>query len=195
MLGFATLDLSTKDGTLTVWLTSAQGAEAGHTNAVTFNLNDDTTRRRALGMICDRYVVLTDRTPRQHSLLTGWGVEPADLAMLAEETTAARATIMSAFEEHRSKPGKADLIEPALPPVPAPSDQAVSQADTPQLLTLAVANQVRRTWAAWLATEGERVKRWTYLPGGRKGETPALLPAKFIKRNNVQPIRPRRHDS
>jgi hypothetical protein len=57
-------------------------------------------------------------------------------------------------------------------------------------LTLAVANQVMRTWAAWLATEGERVKRWAYLPGGRKGGTPALLPAEFIKRNAVQPIRP-----
>ena len=36
-----------------------------------------------------------------------------------------------------------------------------------------------RTWAAWLTTEGERVKRWAYMPGGRKGETRALLPAGF----------------
>jgi hypothetical protein len=195
MLGFATLDLSTGDNPLTVWLTSVQGADAGHTNAVIFNLDDDTTRRRASGMICDRYVVLTDRTPRQHSLLTSWGVDPADLPMLAAETTAAQATIMSAFEKHRSKPGKADLIEPALPLVPAPFDQAVLEAGTPQQLTLAAANRVLRTWAAWLATEGERVKRWTYLPGGRKGEAPALLPAEFIKRNTVQPIRPCRYDS
>jgi hypothetical protein len=195
MLGFATVDLSTGDNTLTVWLTSVQGADAGHTNAVIFNLGDDTTRRRALGMICDRYVVLTDRTPRQHSPLIGWGVEPTDLAMLAEETTAAQATIMAAFEGHRSEPGKADLIEPVLPLVPAPFDQAVLEAGTPQQLTLAVANQVLRAWAAWLATEGERVKRWTYLPGGRKGETLALLPAEFIKRSNVQPIRPCRYDS
>ena len=143
-------------------------------------------------MICDRYVVLTDRTPRKHSLLIGWGVEPADLAILAEESTATQATIIAAFKEHRSKPGKADLIEPVLPPVPAPFDQAVLEAGTPQQLTLAVANQVLRTWAAWLATEGERVKRWTYMPGGRKGETLALLPAEFIKRNTVQPIR-RKH--
>ena len=190
MLGFATVDLSTADDTLTVWLTSAQGTHAGHTNAITFNLGDDTTRRRALGMICDRYVVLTDRTPRKHPHLIGWDVQSADLAILAGEIAAAQAAIMAAFEKHRSEPGKADLIEPVLPLVPAPFDQAVLHAGTPQQLTLAVANQVLRTWAAWLATEGGRVKRWTYMPGGRKGETLALLPAEFIKRSIVQPIRP-----
>jgi len=191
VLGFATVDLSIQDNTLTVWLTSGQGAaDAGHTNAVTFSLGDDTTPRRALGMICDRYVVLTDRTPGEHPLVIGWGVEPCDLAMLAKQTTAAQATVMAAFEEYRSKPGKADLMEPILPPVPAPFDQAALEAGTPQLLTLAVANQVMRTWTAWLTTEGERVKRWTYMPGGRKGEAPALLPAEFIQHNAVQPIRP-----
>jgi hypothetical protein len=191
MLGFATVDLSIQDNTLTVWLTSGQGAaDAGHTNAVTFSLGDDTTPRRALGMICDRYVILTDRTPRTHPLLIGWGVEPCDLAMLAKQITAAQATVMAAFEEYRSKPGKADLMEPILPPVPAPFDQAALEAGTPQLLTLAVADQVMQTWKAWLTTEGERVKRWTYMPGGRKGEAPALLPAEFIQHNAVQPIRP-----
>jgi hypothetical protein len=86
MLGFATVDLSIQDNTLTVWLTSGQSAtDAGHTNAVTFTLGDDTTPRRALGMICDRYVVLTDRTPGEHPLLIGWGVEPCDPAMLAKQ--------------------------------------------------------------------------------------------------------------
>src|SRR5947208_13825622 len=102
--------MSSRDDTLTVWLTSAQDAtHAGHTNAVTFSLGDDTAPRRALGMICDRYVVLTDRTPGEHALLLGWGAEPCDLAMLAGQTTAAQAAIMAAFEEHRCKPGKAYL--------------------------------------------------------------------------------------
>jgi len=191
VLGFATVDLWTRDDTLTVWLTSAQDVtHAGHTNAVTFILGDDTTPHRALSMICDRYVVLTDRSPREHALLIGWGAEPCDLAMLAEQTTAAQAAIMAAFEEYRSKPGKADLIEPVLPPAPQPFDQAALEAGTAQQLTLAVANQVMRTWTAWLTTEGERVKRWTYMPGGHKGETPALLPAEFTKRNTVQQVRP-----
>lgn len=190
MLGFATVDLSTGDNTVTVWLTSMQGVDAGHTNAVIFNLGDDTTPRRALGMICDRYVVLTDRTPPEHSILSGWGIEPCDLAMLAEQTIAAQAAIMGAFEEHRSKPGKSGLIEPVLPLVPAPFDQGALEAGTPQQLTLAVANQVMRTWTAWLTTERERVKRWAYMPGGRKGGTPAPLPAEFMKHNSVQPIKP-----
>ncbi len=190
MLGFATVDLSIQDNTLTVWLTSGQGAaDAGHTNAVTFSLGDDTTPRRALGMICDRYVVLTDRTPREHPLLAGWSVEPCDLAMLAEQTVAAQAAIMAAFGEYRTKPGKTGLIEPILPPVPAPFDQAALETGTTQQLTLAVANRVMRIWTAWLVTEGERVKRWTYMPGGGKGETPALLPAEFVQNNTVQPVR------
>jgi hypothetical protein len=64
------------------------------------------------------------------------------------------------------------------------------EAGTPEQLTLALANQVMRTWQAWLDTEGERVKRWTYMPGGRKDETRALLPAGFTQHNTVQPIRP-----
>ena len=191
MLGFATLDLSARDNTVTVWLTSALGAtHAGHTNAVTFDQGDDTAPRRALAMICDRYVVLTDRTPRDHPLFAGWGVKPCDPAMLAGQITAAQATIMAAFEEYRARPGKADLIEPILPPVPAPLDQAVLEAGTAQQLTLAVANQVMRIWTSWLTSEGERVKRWAYMPGGHKGEAPALLPAEFGQYNTIQPVRP-----
>jgi hypothetical protein len=171
-----------------VWLTSVEGTHAGHTNAVIFSLGDDTAPRRALGMICDRYVVLTDRTPHEHPLFIGLGAEPCDLGMLAKHTATVQATIMTAFEEHRSKPGKADLIEPVVAPVPAPIDQAALEPGTPKQLTLALANQVMRTWQAWLDTEGERVKRWTYLPGGRKGETAALLPAGFTQHNTVQPI-------
>jgi hypothetical protein len=188
VLGFATVDLLTRENTLTVWLTSVEGAHAGHTNAVVFDLGDDAVSCRALGMVCDRYVVLTDRTPREHPLLIGWGAKPCDLAMLAEQTTVAQVSLMAAFEEYRSKPGKGELVEPVLSLVPQPLDQAALEAGTPQRLTLAVAGQVMRTWAAWLSTERERVKRWAYMPGGLKGEAPALLPEKFVKRNTAQPI-------
>jgi hypothetical protein len=190
VLGFATVDLLTADSTLTVWLTSAEDAKVGHTNAVIFDLGDGTAPRRALGMICDRYVVLTDRTPRDHPLPVGWGVQPCDLALLAKQTTAAQETLMASFAEHRAKPGKAKLMEPVLPPVPPPLDQAALEAGTAQQVTLAVADQVMRIWTAWLGTERERVKRWAYMPGGRKEETPALLPAEFTHQNSVQPVRP-----
>ena len=193
MLGFATVDLSTRDNILTVWLTSAEGAaSAVHTNAVTFDLDDDTTSRRALAMVSDRYIVLTDRTPREHRVLVGWDVEPSDLAMLTKQTTAAQATVRTACSEYRARPGKSHLNEPELPPVPAPVDQAAMETCASPQLTLALANQLMRTWTAWLATEGERVKRWAYMPGGWKGERPALVPAEFAEHNTVQPVRPLR---
>lgn len=190
MLGFATVDLSTRDDSLTVWLTSeGMDIPVAHTNAIRFDLADETASRRAWSMICERYVILTDRTPRDHAVLARWEVAPCDLAMLAKQTAAAQETLMAAFAEHAAKPGKADLMEPTLPPVPAPVDQAAWETRTPQELTLAVANQVRGIWTAWLVVERERVKRWAYMPGGSKGETPALLPAEFVEQNILQPVR------
>lgn len=190
MLGFATVDLSTRDDSLTVWLTSeGMDIPVAHTNAIRFDLADGTTSRRAWSMTYERYVVLTDRTPRDHVALARWGVAPCDLGMLAKQTTAAQEALMAAFDEHAAKPGKADLMEPLLPHVPQPVDQAAWETSTPQELTLAVANQVRGIWTAWLAVERERVKRWAYMPGGSKGETPALLPAEFVEQNVLQPVR------
>jgi hypothetical protein len=193
VLGFATVDLSARDCTLTVWLTSAQGAaNVIHTNAVIFDLDDETTSRRASAMICDRYVILTDRTPREHPLLSGLGIEPSDLAMLAKQTTFAQATVLASFREYQARPGKSHLSEPNLPPVPVSVDQAELESGPPQQLTLALASQVMRTWTAWLATEGERVKRWAYMPDGREGGKQAVLPAEFEEHNTVQPVRPLR---
>lgn len=190
MLGFATVDLSTRDDSLTVWLTSeGMDMPVAHTNAIRFDLADESTSHRAWSMTCQRYVVLTDRTPRDHIALARWEVVPCDLAMLAKQTAGAQEAVMAAFAEHAAKPGKADLMEPVLPHVPELVDQAAWETRTPQELTLAVANQVRGIWAAWLAVERERVKRWAYMPGGTKGETPALLPAEFVEQNVVQPVR------
>lgn len=190
MLGFATVDLSGPDGTLTVWLTSAVGAkDAVHTNAVVFGLGDAGAPRRALGMAADRYLVLTGRTPRGHPALAGWQAQPCDVAMLADETMAAQNAVMAAFEAYRATPGKAGLMEPLLPPVPPPADEAALSGAAPHELALAVANQVMGTWRAWRVTERERVKRWRHMPGGREDETPSLLPPRFQRRWAVQPVR------
>lgn len=189
MLGFATVDLSIPDRSLTVWLTSVRkGIEVGHTNAVCFDLEDETASRRAWGMTCDRYVILTDRTPPEHAALADWGARPCDLAMLAKQTMAGQESVMAAFAEHAAKPGKAGLAEPVLLPVPPPLDQAALD-PAPRQLTLAVANHVMRLWSGWLTAERERVRRWTYMPGGRKDEAPNLLPADFTLRNVIQPVR------
>jgi hypothetical protein len=190
MLGFATVDLAIRDHRLTVWLTSlGMATGVAHSNAVSFDLGEEAASRRAWGMTCDRYVILTDRTPPDHEVLAQWGVKPCDLAALAKQTIAAQEAVMAAFTEHAAKPGKADLMEPTMPTVPAPLDQAAWQTCTPEQLTLAVANQVMRIWTAWLGSERERVKRWTYMPGGRKGEAPAVLPVEFVQQNVVQPVR------
>jgi hypothetical protein len=190
MLGFATVDLSTRDNSLTVWVTTeGMSTPVAHSNAVRFDLDDETASRRGWSMACERYVILTDRAPRDHAVLTQWGVVPCDLAAFAKQTTAAQEALMAAFAEYAAKPGKADLMEPVLPPLPEPLDQAALDAGAPVQLTLAVANQVMRIWTAWLAVERERVKRWGYMPGGVKGEAPALLPRDFVEQNVVQPAR------
>jgi hypothetical protein len=190
MLGFATVDLSVRDNSLTVWVTSeGMSIPVAHSNAVCFDLADDTASRRGWSMACERYVILSDRTPRDHAVLAQWGVVPCDLAAFAKQTISAQEAVMAAFAEYATKPGKADLMEPVLPPVPAALDQGALDAGTPVRLTLAVANQVMRTWTAWLAVERERVKRWGYMPGGIKGESPALLPREFTEHNVVQPVR------
>jgi hypothetical protein len=139
-------------------------------------------------MACDRYVVLTQRTPLDHPALASWGVEPCDVQMLARLTIDAQEAVLAAFTAHvATKKGKAaELIEPLLPPVPAPIDQAALATEGPEQFTLAVADHVKRTWAAWIAAERERVKRWMYMPGGRKDEVPQGLPAQFVERNAVQ---------
>lgn len=190
MLGFATVDLSIRHHSLTVWLTSeGMDIPVAHTNANCFELANDISSYRAWSMTCDRYVILTDRTPRDHAVLDHWGVVACDLAMLAKQTTAAQERLMAAFAEHAARPGKAGLMKPFLPPVPEPIDQTVWETGTPEKLTLAVANQVKIMWTAWLAVERERVKRWSYMPNGLKGEAPALLPAEFVEQNGVQPVR------
>ena len=41
-------------------------------------------------MACDRYVLLTDRTLRDHAILAEWDAVPCDLGMLAKETVSAQ---------------------------------------------------------------------------------------------------------
>jgi hypothetical protein len=48
MLGFATVDLSIRDRSVTVWLSSVESdTSVAHTNAVVFDLAEDMASRRA----------------------------------------------------------------------------------------------------------------------------------------------------
>lgn len=193
MLGFATVDMSVHDRRLTVWLTSIVARQAysyaGHTNAVSFDLAEKAVSRRAWSMACDRYVVLSDRTPLDHPVFAGWGVVPCDLSTLAEEAKAAQGSIMRAFAEYKANPGKAGLAEPVLPAIPLPLDRTAADGDDPAQVTLTLADYVKRVWMAWIGTERERVKGWRYMPGGREDEKPSVLPAEFVRQAVIQPVR------
>jgi hypothetical protein len=61
MLGFAAIDLSERDRTLTVWLTSVRATsrgsvDVGHTNAVCLELADESTQRRAWSMAAESLI-------------------------------------------------------------------------------------------------------------------------------------------
>jgi hypothetical protein len=111
--------------------------------------------------------------------------------MLAKQIMLAQETVLVVFSKYiATKRGKAaNLLEPTLPLVPPPLDQATLEPKDPRQLTLALANQVMRIWSAWMAVERERVKRWTYMPEGRKDEAPNLLPPDFTAQNAVVPMR------
>lgn len=164
MLGFATVDV-VPDETYTVWLTSrTEATRASHTNAVVFRFDDPEPweRRLPAQMVADRAILLTERTDpglaRVERYLTA-----DDIAVMAAAADDLQAVVSKAFDDYRSRPGKADLVEPTFPRVPEPVDQRPLVDRPPAERTLVVANALARTWSAWLGTEQERVKR-RYVP-------------------------------
>lgn len=183
MLGFAAVDLSEADHRLTVWLTSlvTKGAipYVDHTNAVSFDLREDLVLRRAWSMSCDRYVVVTSRTPLDHPAFSGWGLKPCDLSGLLDQTAAAQEMILAALAEHKKEPGKKNLAEPSLPPVPKPLDPGSLYVDDFRKPPLVLADYVKTAWAVWIATDRERIKRRAYMPEGRDNANLVILPPEF----------------
>jgi hypothetical protein len=85
VLGIATGDLLSRDDTMTVRLAPAQDAtHLGRASPAISSLGDDMKTRRALPMIRDRYVVLTQGASRDHPLVIGWGAGTCDFAMPPE---------------------------------------------------------------------------------------------------------------
>lgn len=180
MLGIATVDAHLD--TIAVWLTSrTANAAATHTNAVVFQ-RADLDLGRVRGMLWDRRVFLTPRTP---GLFLDGEIPTCDLQPLANEVAEAQRDLMAQFEVYRQGPGKADLIEPSWMPVPDLEGIPTMGADYERPAneaTLAMADLVRRTWTAWLSTEAERAKRSYMEPRDRCFRE---LPPKFIKHSEV----------
>lgn len=192
MLGFATVDVVPEE-TYTVWLTSrSDGMRVNHTNAVVFRFDDPKPWERRLPeqMIADRVVLLTN--PDLADLAgVSKPITVADVALLASATGELQALVTGAFEEHRSRPGKADLVEPAFRALPAPVDmQALAEAP-PAARTLAVAQALSQAWSAWLGAEQERVRRSHYVPWDGPFEARQTLrefPPEFQERLHPQPL-------
>lgn len=193
MLGFATVDLSEADGTLAIWLTSLVTTRMvpyiDHTNAVGFDLGEDQLGRRAWNMACDRYVVVTGRTPLEHPVFAELDLKPCDLDGLLEQTRVSQEAILTAFAEYKKKPGKKALTEPSLPPVPDHLDEESIYVDQSRKPALVLADHVKAAWNTWLETDRDRVKRRSYMPEGRDSEKLSTLPLEFTEGNSVQPVR------
>lgn len=180
MLGIATVDAH--HDTIAVWLTSRTAhAASTHTNAVVFQ-RADLDLGRVRGMLWDRRVFLTPRTP---GLFLDEEIPTCHLQPLADEVAEAQRDLMAQFELYRQRPGKADLIEPSWVPVPDLASIRTMRADDERPAneaTLAMADLVRRTWTAWLSTEAERAKR-SYMKPNEKCFRE--LPPAFSEHNEV----------
>ena len=189
MLGFAVIDISSGEGAVAVWLTSAAGASAAHSNAVVFRFDDlgaDHTSLRAL--IGDRYIVLTDRTDADHPILTGTRITACTVDHLAA-ATATSYTQLQAIARHALAAGRRGVTAPAALTVFVPHDQTALRTGTAPMVALAVADHLRVTWTAWLALNADWQRR-PYLAQHphRPGRTTQLVPPAFADANNVYPL-------
>jgi hypothetical protein len=187
VLGFATADVSKKDGVLMIWLTPPMEGGVTHTNAVTFPHGDSFQAQLAWGMLVDRYVVLTARTNAADPVFDGWDVAPADIDTLVAEVRRTQDAVLDAVTAQRGQRGKGVLAEPTLPAVPSAVDQRASKKARPADLTLAVANWVAAVWVAWIGTERERVRRLRYMPEELSSANAELLPTAFVARFSPYP--------
>ncbi len=180
MLGIATVDAH--HDTIAVWLTSrTTPAAATHTNAVVFQ-RADLDLGRVRGMLWDRRVFLTPRTPGR---FLDEEIATCLLQPLADEVAETQRDLTAQFELYRQRPGKADLIEPSWMPVPdleGISTMGAQDERPAHEATLAMADLVRRTWTAWLSTEAERAKRSYMKP---RENCFRELPPEFSKHSQV----------
>lgn len=190
MLGFATVD-HVPGRTVTVWLTGRDEVQrAGHTNAVTFDLDDARALNLAEQMIADRVVLVTD-TSAAEILPISNPLTREDLRLLTAPTERLQADLLAAWEDWRSKPGKQNLADITLPAVPGLADRdfAGQDVDPATKRTLYLADLFARCWTAWLTTEGERQKRAKSMPKPLSSQDFSEFPEEFAARLTPVPLR------
>jgi hypothetical protein len=163
MLGFAVVDDNPETGALAVWLTShTTPTGAGHTNAVIFAAGNRHVVKIA-AMVADRYLVLSPRTEATVAALTSLPGQAVDIDELARETVKTQEDLEAQFRAWvMGSTKRKHLSQPRWPAVPA-EVSPWNDGDPAGVVAMATANYVAAIWAAWLATEAERVQRRSFL--------------------------------
>lgn len=169
MLGFAIVDRQPKADATAVWLTCRlDGSRVNHTNAVVISRDDNRHDVKVWNLTADRTVVLTDGTEPpitfEHPLAIG------AFTRLVEETSVYQQRIIEAVANYARSTKNKNLVSPVFG---NRAELKPDGRDEPAYRALSAANYVRDAWAAWLATEEQRVRR-TVNP--RTGEPPGIMP-------------------
>ena len=107
MLGFAVVDVSPAERAVAVWLTSAAGSSAVHSNAVVRGFDDlSADNGQLLALIADRFVVLSERTNADHSVLAGAQIIPCAVDDLAAGTSESHSDLSAAIVEYAASAGR-----------------------------------------------------------------------------------------
>lgn len=169
MLGFAIVDRQPKADATAVWLTCREGSQVGHTHAVVIPNDDERYDVRVWNLTADRAVVLTKGTTPSRSFEYALGIDVFD--GFIDETAAHQQLIEAAVADYAAQTKNKNLIAPEFPRTrPA---LTVDSRDQSEFRALAVANYVAAVWAAWLATDEQRVRRAV---NPRTGTTPWIMP-------------------
>jgi hypothetical protein len=170
MLGFAIVDRQPAAKATAVWLTChLDGSRVNHTNAVVISHDDDRHDVKVWNLTADRAVVLTDGTTPPIMFKHTLAVDA--FADLLDETSAYQQRIIEAVADYAKRTKNKNLITPAFARKQA--ELKPDGRDEPAYRALSGANYVRDAWAAWLATDEQRVRR-TINP--RTGNPPWIMP-------------------
>ncbi len=170
MLGFAIVDNQPAATATAIWLTSRlEGSQVGHTNAVVIRHDDERHDTKVWNVTADRAVVLTTGTAAP--IAFKHTIELKAFDSLLAETSGFQKRIIDAVAEYAGRTKSKNLVGPAFTAhwiELKPADH-----DEPAYRALSAANYVRDVWAAWLATDEQRLRR-TINP--RSGRAPWIMP-------------------
>lgn len=197
MRGIATIDRQPEAEVVAVWVTSRQGQDAAHANAVVIDFAADPNaveKVRSLTRCCA--VLVTDGSTLHGLPVEGAPLESADLDALLVEVAERQEAVRDAIRDYKRRTRSSALIEPQFAEAPTASD-FVHKDDSASARAFAMANFLQRAWTSWLRTDEERRRRtvqpktgltpWV-MPEEMNEPTVSDFPARFASRLNEQPL-------